>query len=93
MAKDHVLPQAGFLDGFTQFDVVNNFQTQRLIGADGLVSGAADKVKRADADVIDRVLSLFEMSHYRFVTLSAAQKDPAYQIPDTVVTPRRSQRG
>jgi peptidoglycan/xylan/chitin deacetylase (PgdA/CDA1 family) len=40
-----------------------------------------------NADVMDSVLSLFEHNHYRFVTLATAQNDPAYQIPDTVVTP------
>jgi hypothetical protein len=40
-----------------------------------------------NADLIDSVLTLFEASQYRFVTLTTAQKDPAYQIPDTVVTP------
>ncbi len=52
MAKDHVLPQAGLLDGFTQLDVVDNFQAQRFIGADGIVSGAADEIERANADVV-----------------------------------------
>jgi peptidoglycan/xylan/chitin deacetylase (PgdA/CDA1 family) len=42
---------------------------------------------KLNADVIDSVLTLFEHSHFRFVTLTAAQNDPAYQIPDTVVTP------
>jgi len=42
---------------------------------------------KLNADMIDSVLTLFEKSHYRFVTLTTAQKDPAYQIPDTVVTP------
>ena len=40
---------------------------------------------KLNADVIDSVLSLFEHAHYQFVTLAAAQSDPAYQIPDTVV--------
>lgn len=40
---------------------------------------------KLNADALGDVLALFE--HYRFITLSAAQKDPAYQIPDTVVTP------
>jgi len=41
---------------------------------------------KLNADEIGSVLSLFEQAHYRFVTLQAAQADPAYQIPDTVVT-------
>jgi peptidoglycan/xylan/chitin deacetylase (PgdA/CDA1 family) len=40
-----------------------------------------------NAAMIDSVLTLFEREHYRFVSLQAAQADPAYQIPDTVVTP------
>ena len=42
---------------------------------------------KLNADVLGAVIALFEQAHYRFVTLSAAQKDPAYQIPDTVITP------
>ena len=42
---------------------------------------------KLNADVMGDVLALFEQAHYRFVTLAAAQSDPAYQIPDTVVTP------
>jgi peptidoglycan-N-acetylglucosamine deacetylase len=42
---------------------------------------------KLNADLIDSVLALFARDHYRFVTLAAAQSDPAYQIPDTVVTP------
>jgi peptidoglycan/xylan/chitin deacetylase (PgdA/CDA1 family) len=41
---------------------------------------------KLNADAIGNVLSLFEQAHYRFVTLQAAQADPAYQTPDTVVT-------
>ena len=40
-----------------------------------------------NAAMIDSVLTLFEREHYRFVSLNAAQSDPAYQIPDTVITP------
>jgi peptidoglycan/xylan/chitin deacetylase (PgdA/CDA1 family) len=39
-----------------------------------------------NAAVIDSVLTLFEREHFRFVSLDAAQADPAYQIPDTVIT-------
>jgi peptidoglycan/xylan/chitin deacetylase (PgdA/CDA1 family) len=41
---------------------------------------------KLNADEIGDVLSLFEQAHYRFVTLRAAQGDPVYQAPDTVVT-------
>jgi peptidoglycan-N-acetylglucosamine deacetylase len=36
--------------------------------------------------VIDQILQLFEQRRYRFVTLDAAQSDPAYRIPDTFAT-------
>ena len=39
-----------------------------------------------NADSIDDLLSLFRNRGYRFVTLSEAQHDPAYSIPDTYVT-------
>jgi peptidoglycan/xylan/chitin deacetylase (PgdA/CDA1 family) len=39
-----------------------------------------------NADAIGRILDLFEQRGYRFVTLSEAQADPAYSIPDTYVT-------
>lgn len=39
-----------------------------------------------NADVIEDVLKLFEERRYRFVTLKAAQSDPAYRTPDTYVT-------
>jgi len=37
---------------FTQFEIVHHFQTQLLVGADGLVSGTKDKVERANANVV-----------------------------------------
>ena len=40
-----------------------------------------------NAAMLDSVLTLFERTRYRFVSLDAAQSDPAYQIPDTVITP------
>jgi peptidoglycan/xylan/chitin deacetylase (PgdA/CDA1 family) len=40
-----------------------------------------------NAAMLESVLTLFEREHYRFVSLEAAQADPAYQIPDTVATP------
>jgi peptidoglycan/xylan/chitin deacetylase (PgdA/CDA1 family) len=41
---------------------------------------------RLNADTIDQLLALFEKKHYTFVSLSRAQADPAYQIPDTYTT-------
>jgi peptidoglycan/xylan/chitin deacetylase (PgdA/CDA1 family) len=41
---------------------------------------------RLNADVIDKVLAMFEEKQYRFVTLDAAQRDPAYQTTDVFVT-------
>lgn len=41
---------------------------------------------RLNADLIDRVLGLFEQKHYTFVTLDKAQADPAFSTPDTYVT-------
>jgi peptidoglycan/xylan/chitin deacetylase (PgdA/CDA1 family) len=41
---------------------------------------------RLNADVIEQVLRLFEEKHYRFVTLDAAQADPAYRTPETLIT-------
>ena len=41
---------------------------------------------RLNADVLDEILSLFEEKKYRFVSLEAAQSDPAYRVPDTFVT-------
>lgn len=42
---------------------------------------------KLNADALGDVLGLFEQADYTFVTLSAALRDPAYQTPDTVVTP------
>ena len=39
-----------------------------------------------NADTIDDLLTLFRDRHFKFVTLSEAQSDPAYSIPDTLVT-------
>ena len=39
-----------------------------------------------NADVIDRLLELFEKKGYRFVSLGAAQSDVAYRIPDSYIT-------
>jgi peptidoglycan/xylan/chitin deacetylase (PgdA/CDA1 family) len=39
-----------------------------------------------NADVIDKVLELFEQKHYRFVNLETAQADAAYRTPDTYIT-------
>src|SRR3984893_11727305 len=41
---------------------------------------------RLNADVLDEILSVFERKQYRFVSLEAAQSDPAYRVPDTFVT-------
>jgi hypothetical protein len=41
---------------------------------------------RLNADVIDKILGNFEEKQYRFVSLEAAQSDPAYRVPDTLVT-------
>src|SRR5437588_1004647 len=41
---------------------------------------------RLNADVIDKILVIFEKKQYRFVSLEAAQSDPAYRVPDTFVT-------
>jgi peptidoglycan/xylan/chitin deacetylase (PgdA/CDA1 family) len=41
---------------------------------------------RLNADVIEQVLQLFEEKQYRFVSLDAAQADPAYRTPDTYIT-------
>ena len=43
-------------------------------------------VNRLNADVIDEILVIFEKKQYRFVSLEAAQSDPAYGVPDTLVT-------
>jgi peptidoglycan-N-acetylglucosamine deacetylase len=39
-----------------------------------------------NADVIQKVLELFEKKHYRFVSLETAQADAAYRTPDTYIT-------
>jgi peptidoglycan/xylan/chitin deacetylase (PgdA/CDA1 family) len=39
-----------------------------------------------NAHTIEQVLELFEQKGYQFVTLSAAQKDPAYRTPETDIT-------
>lgn len=39
-----------------------------------------------NADTIDDLLKLFRVRGYGFVTLSKAQRDPAYSIPDTHAT-------
>lgn len=44
-------------------------------------------VNRLNADLMDQLLAIFEAKHYRFVSLDAAQSDPAYETPDTFVTP------
>src|SRR5712692_4443589 len=41
---------------------------------------------RLNADVIDKILGILEEKQYRFVSLEAAQSDPAYRVPDTFVT-------
>ncbi len=41
---------------------------------------------RLNADLIDQVLAIFEQKSYKFVSLDAAQSDPAYQTADTDVT-------
>jgi hypothetical protein len=40
---------------------------------------------RLNADVIEQVLRLFEEKRYRFVSLDAAQADPAYRTPETSI--------
>lgn len=40
-------------------------------------------VNRLNADVLDRVLELFEERQFRFVSLREAQADPAYKTADT----------
>ena len=41
---------------------------------------------RLNADMIDELLRIFETKGFRFVTLDEAQRDPAYQTPDTFVS-------
>ena len=40
-----------------------------------------------NSDTIEPILKLFEEKGYTFVSLKRAQSDPAYQIPDTYITP------
>jgi peptidoglycan/xylan/chitin deacetylase (PgdA/CDA1 family) len=49
-------------------------------------------VNRLNADLIDKLLELFQQKQYQFVTLDAALSDPAYQTPD-VFLPRFSKYG
>jgi peptidoglycan/xylan/chitin deacetylase (PgdA/CDA1 family) len=42
-------------------------------------------VNRLNADVLDKLLELFEDKQYRLVTLDVALSDPAYGTPDTFV--------
>lgn len=39
-----------------------------------------------NADVIESIISLFEQRDYKFVTLNAALRDPAYAVPETYIT-------
>jgi len=39
-----------------------------------------------NADVIDNLLALFENKHFRWVSLSEAESDPAYQTHETFIT-------
>ncbi len=39
-----------------------------------------------NADVINQLLNLFEKRNYRWVSLSAAEEDPVYRTPETLVT-------
>lgn len=39
-----------------------------------------------NADMIEKLLTLFEKKQYKFVSLETAQSDRAYRIPDTYVT-------
>ena len=41
---------------------------------------------RLNADVIEGLLELFVRKNYKFVSLAAAESDPAYSIPDTFIT-------
>ncbi len=41
---------------------------------------------RLNADLIEDLLKLFEGKGYKFVSLGAAQADPAYSIPDTFIS-------
>jgi peptidoglycan/xylan/chitin deacetylase (PgdA/CDA1 family) len=39
-----------------------------------------------NADVMDRILALYESRGYKWISLAEAERDPVYQAPDTVVT-------
>lgn len=39
-----------------------------------------------NADMLNKILNIFERMHFRFVTLAEAQSDPAFRTPDTFVT-------
>lgn len=41
---------------------------------------------RLNADLLDKILELFEKKHYKFVDLATAQSDPAYGTPDSFVS-------
>ncbi len=41
---------------------------------------------KLNADLIDKLLTLFEQKQYRFVTLDEALSDPAFDTPDTFYT-------
>jgi peptidoglycan/xylan/chitin deacetylase (PgdA/CDA1 family) len=41
---------------------------------------------RLNADTVDKILTIFENMHYRFVTLAEVQSDAAYKTPGTFVT-------
>jgi peptidoglycan/xylan/chitin deacetylase (PgdA/CDA1 family) len=41
---------------------------------------------RLNAELLDKILKIFEQKHYKFVDLSTAQSDPAYRTPDTLVS-------
>jgi peptidoglycan-N-acetylglucosamine deacetylase len=42
-------------------------------------------LNRLNADLMDQLLGIFEGKHYTFVTLDAAQSDPAHNKLDTYV--------
>ena len=39
-----------------------------------------------NADVMDRILNLYETRGYKWVSLAEAERDPVYQAPDTFIT-------
>ena len=41
---------------------------------------------RLNADTVDKILTIFENMHFRFVTLADVQSDPAYKTPDTFIS-------